>query len=266
MARIRTIKPEFWEDEKLGACSVLARLTFIGLVSLADDEGRGRGTAVWLRARLHAFACDADVESVHEASRELVEHGLVIFYEADGQKYYWVKNFARHQKIDRPNPSKLPAPVSSSPPEPSPIPRRAVDESSPPEGNGMEWKGMEGNGMERKRNGMEGKGMDRKGKPDPPSARAPVGPAGTETPGDDSEPVLGRDFSVADVVAQLGLPRDGAIPRGTLVSSAEHAARRARVKAQLAATETPESKAAAQRLLRDGPEAEEPEEPAKGKA
>ena len=40
MARIRTIKPEFWTDEKLAPLSPICRLTFLGLVSMADDAGR----------------------------------------------------------------------------------------------------------------------------------------------------------------------------------------------------------------------------------
>lgn len=40
MARIRTIKPEFWGDEKLAPCSPITRLVFLGLISMADDAGR----------------------------------------------------------------------------------------------------------------------------------------------------------------------------------------------------------------------------------
>ena len=34
MARIRTVKPEFWTDEKVVECSIPARLLFIGLFLL----------------------------------------------------------------------------------------------------------------------------------------------------------------------------------------------------------------------------------------
>ena len=39
MARIRTIKLEFWEDEKLAKLPVHARLLFIGTWNFADDNG-----------------------------------------------------------------------------------------------------------------------------------------------------------------------------------------------------------------------------------
>ena len=39
MPRIRTIKPEFWTDEKVGECSIPARLLFIATWNIADDRG-----------------------------------------------------------------------------------------------------------------------------------------------------------------------------------------------------------------------------------
>ncbi|MCS5946284.1 hypothetical protein LNP25_19480 [Klebsiella variicola subsp. variicola] len=39
MARIRTVKPEFWTDEKVVECSIPARLLFIGLFNFANDMG-----------------------------------------------------------------------------------------------------------------------------------------------------------------------------------------------------------------------------------
>jgi len=39
MARIRTIKPEFWVSEQVGECSPNARLLFIGMWNFCDDRG-----------------------------------------------------------------------------------------------------------------------------------------------------------------------------------------------------------------------------------
>lgn len=40
MARIRTIKPQFWGDDQIATLSITARYLAIGLVSMADDDGR----------------------------------------------------------------------------------------------------------------------------------------------------------------------------------------------------------------------------------
>ena len=43
MARIRSIKPEFWRDEKIATLkNKLAGFFFIGLWNVADDEGKFR--------------------------------------------------------------------------------------------------------------------------------------------------------------------------------------------------------------------------------
>ena len=39
MARIRTVKPDFWKDEELSAASPEAALLAIGLLNHSDDEG-----------------------------------------------------------------------------------------------------------------------------------------------------------------------------------------------------------------------------------
>ncbi len=40
MPRIRSIKPEFWADEKMSSLSPIDRLVFLGLIGMADDFGR----------------------------------------------------------------------------------------------------------------------------------------------------------------------------------------------------------------------------------
>lgn len=40
MARIRTVKPDLFSDEKLARVSLQARLLYIGLFTEADDQGR----------------------------------------------------------------------------------------------------------------------------------------------------------------------------------------------------------------------------------
>lgn len=149
MARIRTIKPEFWQDERVAALSPLARLLFVGLWNLADDEGRLRGHPALIRGALFPYDDPRSLD-VGALLDELVEAGRVQAYEADGERFLWVRHFRQHQKIDRPTPSRLPAPpaeTGSRPRAASTSPRRVLDESSrglAQEGNGT-GKGREGN-------------------------------------------------------------------------------------------------------------------------
>jgi predicted Rossmann fold flavoprotein len=60
MARIRTIKPEFFSHEELSSKSAHARLLAIGLLTLADCEGRLRWVPMQVHA--HVFPWEATVK------------------------------------------------------------------------------------------------------------------------------------------------------------------------------------------------------------
>lgn len=129
MARIRSIKPEFWSDEKLSECSLSARLLFIGLWSFADDEGRMEFQPA--RIKMQIFPCGSvTAKQLTEYLGELTERSLIRIYTFDSRKYLDLPNFAKHQKINRPTPSKLPEFSLSAHGE--------LSEPSPLEGKGKE--------------------------------------------------------------------------------------------------------------------------------
>lgn len=113
MARIRTIKPEFWTDEKVVECSPNARLLFIGILNFADDNGNVERSGRQHKMRIFP-ADDIDVEPL---VGELIDSGLIREYEAEGGKYLHIKGFAKHQKIEKPSKPRHPLPEESvSPP------------------------------------------------------------------------------------------------------------------------------------------------------
>ena len=112
MPRIRTVKPEYWEDEVIGCLPRDARLLFIATWNLADDEGRLRWSAPYLKASAFMFDDDLSVDDVEALMACLTDAGLVRTYRAGkaNQLLAVVVNFLRHQKVNRPLPSKLPPP------------------------------------------------------------------------------------------------------------------------------------------------------------
>lgn len=126
MARIRTIKPDFWTDETLGECSPSARLLFIGTWNFADDHGNLERSAKQLRAQVFPY----DLVDAEPLVQELLNAGLLVEYEADGKKYLHIKGFSAHQKIE--NRSKPRHPL----PEGSPSPPLDLPEPSALEGKG----------------------------------------------------------------------------------------------------------------------------------
>lgn len=118
MARIRSIKPEFWESESVGRLSRDARLLFIGLWSSADDHGRFRAHPRLLASGLFPYDDDAKA-SVPTWLGELQREGCVELYQAGEDRFGHIPKWETHQKIDRPSPSRFPEPPLASPREPS---------------------------------------------------------------------------------------------------------------------------------------------------
>lgn len=136
MARIRTIKPDFWTDEKLAECSPSARLLFVGMLNFSDDYGNLPRSSKKLKMQI--FPSDSiDCEKL---VLEIFKNGLAREYETNGDKFIHIKGFLKHQKIDKPTKSNIPSPKFD---DNSPNDRREDVEPSPMEGNGMEGSGME---------------------------------------------------------------------------------------------------------------------------
>ena len=100
MARIRTIKPEFWTSEQVMECSPLARLLFIGVWNFCDDAGNHPVSAKTLKALVFP-GDDITSAKVAELLAELSMNGLIDLYEVSGKEYLHVNGW-KHQKIDRP--------------------------------------------------------------------------------------------------------------------------------------------------------------------
>ncbi|MFD9444989.1 hypothetical protein [Streptomyces sp. NPDC060001] len=155
MARIRTIKPEFFTSLTIADLPLTARLTFIGLWTHVDDAGRCVDdprlikAAVWPLDDRTASDIELDLKLLSEAS-------LITRYVLTRKRYIAVTGWGEHQRINRPTPSKLPAPDQGEPTPPEPVTRDNSDslnahapltEDSPPERKGKEGKGT-GKGKE----------------------------------------------------------------------------------------------------------------------
>lgn len=136
MPRIRSIKPEFWQDQKLARQPSDVRLTFICLWSMADDEGRIEADAESVQ---HFGFPREDSRKVARALDTLADLGRILRYEVDGTKYISVIHFNKHQKIDKPSASKLPAPprVTADSPKPREGSTKHREESTTDQGSGI---------------------------------------------------------------------------------------------------------------------------------
>ena len=113
MARIRTIKPEFFTSADIVALTPLARLFYVSLWCEADREGRLNWNTKTFKIRYFP-ADDCDIDAL---AGEIINAGLVEIYEADGRKYAEILCFKNHQVINnRESESVIPARVKDASP------------------------------------------------------------------------------------------------------------------------------------------------------
>ena len=108
MARKRMIDPSIWQSEDFGKLSTLAKIVFIGLFSLADDEGRGRCNPVYLKSTLFPYEENIRSADIDKTLSEISSNMSVVLYSCDGSSYYSLLSWDTFQKIDRPSQSKIP--------------------------------------------------------------------------------------------------------------------------------------------------------------
>lgn len=112
MARIRTIKPEYWSDEAVGSVSIPARLMFPATWNFADDEGLINWSPTYLKASIFPYDQEVSVEDVAGWMKELEDADFVYVYATtrSRNRVAFIINFRDHQRIDKPQCAKLPVP------------------------------------------------------------------------------------------------------------------------------------------------------------
>jgi hypothetical protein len=96
MARIRTIKPEFFTSDDIVSMTPLARLFYVSLWCEADREGRFSWNTRTLKRR-YLSGDDVDVDML---AGELTDANLIEIYEVDGRLYAEILSFKNHQVIN----------------------------------------------------------------------------------------------------------------------------------------------------------------------
>ena len=101
MARIRTIKPEFWEDEKIGKLPIPCRLFFIGCWNFADDFGVIKGNAALLKSQIFPYDENLRVSEIKKWIDALVDARMLVPIIHAEESYYFIRTFRSHQILDK---------------------------------------------------------------------------------------------------------------------------------------------------------------------
>lgn len=103
MGRIRSIKPSFWDDEKVGRESEGVQLTYIGTWNFADDFGVVKANAHWLKSQIFPYKEKLRIDAFSTWLKRLEELEVVVPVTYRGECFYYIRTFRKHQKVDHPS-------------------------------------------------------------------------------------------------------------------------------------------------------------------
>jgi hypothetical protein len=139
--RIRTVKPEFWANEKLATLPEFTRLMALALLNYADDEGYFNANPALIRGALFPFGDES--RRIPGSLQELSRVGYIQIAKADdGRIYGRVIHFQKHQRVDKLKPSQIKDLVKFQDSSTTP-PGVFDDESRQEQGSGNRDQGME---------------------------------------------------------------------------------------------------------------------------
>ena len=191
MARIRTIKPEFWTAEQVMELSRDARLLFVGMWNFCDDQGVHPAALKTLKAEVFP-GDDITGDDVKRMIDEIIAQGLLCEFEHENRRWWHVTGW-KHQLINRPTPSRYPRPPRIAPPPlaagPDGTSGKGLDEQFQPATQtetrfdcvtthgGLTESSLRTHGgltedSLQERKGKEGKGKERKGEEQKPAQQA----------------------------------------------------------------------------------------------
>jgi hypothetical protein len=133
--RIRSIKPEWIEDERFNACSDAAiRLAHV-FYALVDDDGRCKITVRALGLAGWKFCDRVTDKTAHAQSavNELVASRWLISYVVGGEQHWCIRNFGKHQVINKRKPSRFEPPPEFSGSDTVAVP---YEDGTPPDEHG----------------------------------------------------------------------------------------------------------------------------------
>jgi hypothetical protein len=115
MARIRSLKPEFWIDRKLARkLSRDARMLYLGLWNLSDEHARALGDPQYIKGQIFPYEDDLDPTAITALLDDLDAAGVVVRYVVDEDPYLYLPKLSKHQRLEPAKvASRLPAPPNS---------------------------------------------------------------------------------------------------------------------------------------------------------
>ena len=95
----RIIKESICSSEKLAALSDFEFRLWVGLITQADDAGRGDARPAIIKGHIFPFRERLSIKDIDAALQELAAKGCVALYKVDGKPYFLFPGWVKHQRV-----------------------------------------------------------------------------------------------------------------------------------------------------------------------
>lgn len=95
----RIIKESFCDSEKIAALTDFEFRLWVGLITQADDAGRGDARPAIIKGRVFPLRDRTTAKDIDAALHALAAKGCVTLYTVGGRPYFWFPSWAKHQRI-----------------------------------------------------------------------------------------------------------------------------------------------------------------------
>lgn len=109
MSNRRMITSDLFEDEIIGGLPVTDRLLWVGLITIADDQGRLSDNPALIRSKVFPYD-EIPISEINDALLHLAETNRITRYQAENKKCIQINSWWKHQRSQWAGKSNLPAP------------------------------------------------------------------------------------------------------------------------------------------------------------
>ena len=95
----RIIKESLCASEKIASLSDFEFRLWVGLITQADDAGRGDARPAIIKGRVFPFRESLSLKDIDATLRGLAAKGCVILYTVDGKPYFLFPRWVKHQRV-----------------------------------------------------------------------------------------------------------------------------------------------------------------------
>ena len=95
----RIIKESLCSSEKIASLSDFEFRLWVGLITQADDAGRGDARPAIIKGRVFPFRERLSIKDIDAALQALAAKGCVSLYTVDGKPYFLFPGWVKHQRV-----------------------------------------------------------------------------------------------------------------------------------------------------------------------